>query len=164
MYDCSDIDDKNTLRINVRRGKVWNDTFELLEATISQILIYQGMLRITGEEAVDLGDPRREFFSVLFRDLEQQRIVASSRPCLTFSRDILAYEGKEYEICGVLVVLSLLNGCSGRHNLSPSLVQYILHEEKQFCKFKIGEIPNSVTRSKCQELETLEKKIAGENK
>ena len=51
------------------------------------------------------------------------------------------------------MALSFLNGCSGPHNLSPSLVQYILHKDKQFCKFKNGEIPNPDIRSKCLEIE-----------
>ena len=143
---------------------MWNDTLEIFRGHNKSDFNLPLHVRFTGEEAVDLDGPKREFFSVLFRGLEQQRIVAGSPPCLTFSHDILAYEGKEYEICGVLVALSLLNGCSGPHNLSPSLVQYILHEDKQFCKFKIGEIPNSYIRSKCQELEeTLEEKDFSEN-
>ena len=81
---------------------------------------------------MDLGGPKREFFSLLFQGLEQQRIVIGSSPCLTFSHDILAYDRKEYEVCGVLVALSLLNRCSGPHNICPSLAQYILHEGKQF--------------------------------
>lgn len=153
VYGCSDIDDKNKLRINVRRGKVWNDTFVIFRGHDKSDFNLPLHVRFTGEEAVDLGGPKREFFSLLFRGLEQQRIVAGSSPYLTFSHDILAYEGKEYEICGVLVALSLLNGCSGPHNLSPSLVQYILHEDKQFCQCKIGEIPNPDIRSKCQEIE-----------
>ncbi|CAH3197181.1 unnamed protein product, partial [Porites evermanni] len=90
---------------------------------------------------------------VLFQGLEQQRIVAGSSPSLTFSHDILAYERKEYEIFGVLVALSLLNGCSGPHNLSPSLVHYLLNEEKQCCKFKIEEIPNPDIRAKCLKIQ-----------
>lgn len=42
-------------------------------------------IRFTGEEAVDLGSPKREFFSLIFQGLEQQRIVIGSSPCLTFS-------------------------------------------------------------------------------
>lgn len=102
---------------------------------------------------MDLGGPKREFFSLLFQCLEQQRIVIGSSPCLTFSHDILAYDRKEYEVCGVLVALSLLNGCSGPHNFCPSLVQYILHEDKQFCKFEIREIPDPDIRRKCEEIE-----------
>ncbi|CAH3169691.1 unnamed protein product, partial [Porites lobata] len=90
---------------------------------------------------------------VLFQGLEQQRIVAGSSPFLTFSHDILAYERKEYEIFGVLVALSLLNGCSGPHNLSPSLVHYLLNQEKQCCKFKIEEIPNPDIRAKCLKIQ-----------
>lgn len=95
---------------------------------------------------MDLGGPKREFFSLLFQGLEQQRIVIGSS-LFNFSLDILAYDRKEYKVCGVLVALSLLNRCSGPHNICPSLVQYILHEGKQFCKFEFREI---LTRHKAQ--------------
>ena len=55
--------------------------------------------------------------------------------------------------------LSLLNGCSGPYNLSPSLVHYLLNEEKQCSKFKIEEIPNPDTRAKCLKIQ----ETSGEN-
>ena len=151
MYGSSDGADKNRFRINVRRRKVWEDTFEICDISKSDFNLPLN-IRFTGEEAVDLGGPKREFFSLLFQGLEQQRIVIGSSPCLTFSHDILAYDRKEYEVCGVLVALSLLNGCSGPHNFCPSLVQYILHEGKQFCKFEFREIPDPDIRRKCEEI------------
>ena len=97
-----------------------SDTFEIVRGQYKSDFYLPLTVRFTGEEAIDLGGPTREFFSVLFQGLEQQRIVAGSSPFLTFSHDILTYERKEYEIFVVLVGLSLLNGCSGPHNLSPS--------------------------------------------
>ena len=132
---------------------MWSDTFEIVRGQDKSDFYLPLNVRFTGEEAVDLGGPTREFFSVLFQGLEQQRIVAGSSPSLTFSHDILAYERKEYEIFGVLVALSLLNGCSGPHNLSSSLVHYLLNEEKQCCKFKIEEIPNPDIRAKCLKIQ-----------
>ena len=85
--------------------------------------------------------------------------MTGSSPYLTFSHDVLAYDAKEYEILGVLVALSLLNGCSAPHNFSPSLAQYIIHQDKQFCAFNTEEIPNLDIRNKCKEIkETSEKK------
>lgn len=138
---------------------MWSDTFEIVRGQDKSDFYLPLNVRFTGEEAVDLGGPTREFFSVLFQGLEQQRIVAGSSPFLTFSHDILTYERKEYEIFGVLVGLSLLNGCSAPHNLSPSLVHYLLNEEKQCCKFKIEEIPNPDTRAKCLKIQ----ETSGEN-
>jgi len=69
----------------------------------------------------------------------------------------LAYNRKEYELCGVLVTLSLRNGCSGSHDFCPSLGQYISHEDKQFCKFEIREIPDADIRCKCEEIEGTSK-------
>lgn len=152
VYGSSDGADKNRFRISVRRRKVWEDTYKMFDICKSDYNLPLN-IRFTGEEAVDLGGPKREFFSLLFQGLEQQRIVIGSSPCLTFSHDILAYDRKEYEVCGVLVALSLLNGCSGPHNFCPSLVQYILHEDKQFCKFEIREIPDPNIRRKCEEIE-----------
>lgn len=159
VYSCNEIDNKNKLRINVRRRKVWNDTFEIFRGQDKSDFNLPLNVRFTGEEAVDLGGPKREFFSILFQRLEQQRIVAGSSSYLTFSHDVLAYEAKEYEIFGVLVALSLLNGCSAPHNLSPSLAQYIIHQDKKFCTFNTEEIPNPDIRNKCKEIkETSEQK------
>lgn len=107
MYRSNDEADKNGFRISVGRRKVWEDTFEICDICKSDFNLPLN-IRFTGEEAVDLGGPKREFFSLLFQCLEQQRIVIGSSPCLTFSHDILAYDRKEYEVCGVLVALSLL--------------------------------------------------------
>lgn len=152
VYDSSDGAYKNRFRISVRRRKVWVDTYEIFDICKSDYNLPLN-IQFTGEEAVDLGGPKREFFSLIFQGLEQQRIVTGSSPCLTFSHDVLAYDRKEYKVCGVLVALSLLNGCSGPHNFCPSLVQCILHEDKQFCKFEIREIPDPDIRRKSEEIE-----------
>ena len=109
---------------------------------------------------MDLGGPKREFFSLLFQGLEQQRIVIGSS-LFNFSLDILAYDRKEYKVCGVLVALSLLNRCSGPHNICPSLVLYILHEGKQFCKFEFREILTRQGASVKKLKVCLKKRISG---
>ena len=57
------------------------------------------------------------------------------------------------------MALSLLNGCSGPHNLSPSLFPYLLNEEKQCYTFNIEEIPNPDKRTKCPKIQ----ETSGEN-
>ena len=164
IYGSSDGADKNRFRINVMRRKLWENTFEIFKGRDKSDFNLPLNIRFTGEEAVDLGGPKREFFSLLFQGLEQQRIVVGSSPYLTFSHDVLACEANEYEICGVLIALSLLNGCSGPHNFSPSLVQYILHEDKQFCMSQVREIPDQDVRGKCEKIEaSSEEKDFSEN-
>ena len=52
----------------------------------------------------------------------------------------------------------------GPTHFCPSLVQYILHEDKQFCKFEIREIPDPDIRRKCEKIEgTSEEKDFREN-
>ena len=87
VYGSSDGADKNRFRISVRRRNVWEDTYEIFDICKSDYNLPLN-IRFTGEEAVDLGGPKREFFSLLFQGLEQQRIVIGSSPCLTFSHDI----------------------------------------------------------------------------
>lgn len=49
-------------------------------------------VRFVGEEAVDLGSLQREFFSILFQALEQQRIVVGNSYSVTFSHNVIAYD------------------------------------------------------------------------
>ena len=144
--------DKQKLRINVRRKKVWDNTLQIFKSLTKSEFGSPICVRFVGEEAVDLGGPKREFFSILFQSLEQQRIVVGNSSCLTFSHDVIAYDEREYEICGNLVALSLLNGCSGSHNFSSSLVNYILHPDRDFTKCEVEEIPEPEMRSKLMEI------------
>ena len=100
---------------------------------------------------MDLGGPKREYLSLLFQKLDQQRITVGGPSCLTFSHDVLALEEGEYEMCGTLA-LSLLNGCSGPHNFAPSLFNYMLQPDRDFDKCNLKELPDPTIRNKLCEI------------
>ena len=79
---------------------MWSDTFEIVRGQDKSDFYLPLNVRFTGEEAVDLGGPTREFFSVLFQGLEQQRIVAGSSPFLTFSMISLPMKEKSMKYLG----------------------------------------------------------------
>lgn len=58
VYGSSDGADKNRFHTSVRRGKVWEDTFEICDICKSDFNLLLNVW-FTGEEAVDLGGQKR---------------------------------------------------------------------------------------------------------
>jgi len=63
----------------LQKENVWKDTFEIWDICKSYFNLPL-KIRFTGKQAVDLGGPKIEFFSLFFQGLQQQRIVISSSP------------------------------------------------------------------------------------
>ena len=78
-----------------------------------------------GEDAVDEGGPKREFFCLLMRAISESSIFHGS----WFSHDLGLLADKRYELCGKLITWSILHGGSGPRCLSG--VGYDLHREFQ---------------------------------
>ena len=74
-----------------------------------------------GEDAVDEGGPKREFFRLLMRAISESSIFHGS----WFSHDLGLLADKRYELCGKLIAWSILHGGSGPRCLSG--VGYDVH-------------------------------------
>ena len=75
-----------------------------------------------GEDAVDEGGPKREFFRLLMRAISESSIFHGS----WFSHDLGLLADNRYELCGKLTAWSILHGGSGPRCLSG--VGYDLHK------------------------------------
>ena len=67
-----------------------------------------------GEEAVDAGGPRREFFRFLMASLGASAVFHGS----WFSHDLYQLNQGKYALAGMLVACSILQGCNGPRCLS----------------------------------------------
>ena len=69
-----------------------------------------------GEDAVDEGGPKREFFRLLMRAISESSIFHGS----WFSHDLGLLADNRYELCGKLIAWSILHGGNGPFCLSSS--------------------------------------------
>ena len=108
----------------VRRRRLWDDS-------INKILLFEEEslkrlnVRFVGEKGAYYGGPTREFAILL----EGAPILSGVENSHVFLRDAMRLDRREYEAYGRLVALALLHKCAGPHNLSRSLVDYILDPE-----------------------------------
>ena len=121
----SSLEKEDALTMIVRRRRIWDDS-------INKILLFEEEslkrlnFRFVGEMGADYGGPTREFFAIL---LEGAPILSGVENSHVFLRDAMRLDRREYEAYGRLVALALLHKCAGPHNLSRSLVDYILDPE-----------------------------------
>ena len=109
----------------VRRRRIWDDS-------INKVLLFEEEslkrlnVRFVGKMGADYGGPTREFFAIL---LQGAPILSGLENSHVFLRDAMRLDRREYEAFGRLVALALLHKCAGPHNLSRSLVDYIIDPE-----------------------------------
>ena len=111
--------------LTVRRRHVWKDTKQKLPRLLMQ-KIQPIRIAFTGEEAVDAGGPNREYFSLVFDDIEKV-LMNGPENCLTFIHDFKKLEDMEFELFGKIVALSLLQDCPGPRNFHKALSSCILN-------------------------------------
>ena len=143
-------------RIVVRRRKLWEDAMEKVslfydshESNPSLVIPLE--IEFIGEEGVDGGGVRREFFCIAF-EKSPQKLMAGGENMLTFRRDAHKLESKEFETFGKLIALAFLNGCDSPHNWCPNLIQYVLDPDDNEINFDIEAIPDGEVKAKMLEL------------
>ncbi|XP_071829809.1 uncharacterized protein [Apostichopus japonicus] len=75
----------------------------------------------SGEEAVDLGGPRREFFTLATQQLSHLGIFEGKTGKLYFTHDIVVLEKGLYRLAGQIIAWSILHGGPGFPTLHPWL-------------------------------------------
>lgn len=106
-------DESESINILINRKAVLKSTLRAIERKTFSFL-RPVCITFAGEEAVDVGGPRREFFRLLMASLSGSAVFHGS----WFSHDLHQLSNRKYALTGKLVAWSILQGCNGPRCLS----------------------------------------------
>ena len=146
----TDIDMAN--RIVVRRKHIWKDT---LRAFSRSSFDSQKAVNIifVGEEAVDAGGPKREFFHLALEALANDgQIFQGPSDRRSFVHNIQAVAHKKFFYAGMLVALSLANGGPGFPCLAESVFNYLCYGLGPKVQPEMKDLPDLEMKGKLEEV------------
>ena len=118
-----DLDDIGS--ITIRRKHIWRDAIRAISRTAFNP---NKSVQVTfvGEEAVDGGGPRREFFTLALQEMAEDGSIFQGPPhSRYFLHNVQALASKKYFYAGMLVAISLANGRPGLPCLAEALYTYL---------------------------------------
>ncbi|PIK43236.1 putative G2/M phase-specific E3 ubiquitin-protein ligase-like isoform X1 [Apostichopus japonicus] len=108
------------LTVVIRRKKILRSATEVVKQSVFSFL-NEPVIHFSGEDAVDLGGPKREFFTLLTQQLSNLGVFEGKEGRLYFSHDISLLEKGKYKLVGSFVAWSILHGGPGFSRLHPTL-------------------------------------------
>ena len=118
----------SSLRIKVRRSHVWEDAKMKMNRCSDEDLENVIRVQFVGEPAVDQGGPKREFFSLLHKCMNESTsmfVGESNNKC--FSNNVVALEQQDYMKYGKLCAMAIIQGSPSPSFFAPSVVDYLLY-------------------------------------
>ena len=112
------------------------------------------MLRVVffHEQAVDEGGPRREFFSLAFRELFKQSGLFTGYPGNVIPlHNVQAVECNKFYNVGKLIAMSLVQGGEAPVCFSKAVADYIVHEQVS-SPANIDDIPDRIIQTSLREV------------
>jgi len=140
-------------QINVRRKHIWSDAVRAISKPVFNPL---NPIRVTfiSESAVDLGGPRREFFSLgLLKAAEDPGIFCGPPEARLFVHSLQSLRNRTFYKVGMFTALSLAHGGPGLTCLSKTVYSYLcfgLQKGKVVCN--VQEIPDVTVRKHLQKV------------
>ncbi|XP_073675865.1 uncharacterized protein [Garra rufa] len=111
------------------------------------------LVTFIGEEAIDCGGPRREFFRILMMEVQSSLGIFEGQPGhLFFTYDQMALEERKYELAGKLIAWSVAHGGPGFKSLDPCLYQLMCTQECQLVDFDWRLIADADIQDKLQKI------------
>ena len=109
-------EEESQIDVVINRSSVYKST---LRAIQRDTFSFEKPVGVTfaGEEAVDYGGPRREYFRLLMKDVGSSTLFKSQ----WFTHNLESLNNQEYELAGKLVAWSVLQGGPGPKNLSNNI-------------------------------------------
>ncbi|KAK3540209.1 hypothetical protein QTP70_028402 [Hemibagrus guttatus] len=106
-----------------------------------------------GEEAFDIGGPRREFFRLLMIEAQSSLGVFEGNPNhLFFTYDQIALQQRKYKQAGKLVAWSVIHGGPGLKALDPHLYQLMCGVQTDLTDFDWRLIPDPDVQRKAEKI------------
>ncbi|KAK7135471.1 hypothetical protein R3I94_014212 [Phoxinus phoxinus] len=111
------------------------------------------LVTFVGEQALDCGGPRREFFRILMMEMQSSLgIFEGPSGHLFFTYDQMALEERKYELAGKLIAWSVAHGGPGLKAFDPCLYQLMCTQECQLVDFDWHLIPDADIQDKLKKI------------
>ncbi|XP_023809905.1 G2/M phase-specific E3 ubiquitin-protein ligase-like [Oryzias latipes] len=137
-----EIDHRAVSRLNICRSDIWNGAVRgFKRATFSEkkdILVKFSDNEGTLEEGIDTGGPKREFLSLLMKELKKRPIFDGPMESRYLVYNSTAILEDEYYLAGKMIAVSIVHGGPGPNFLSKNLISYISGQDS--FKASVGEI------------------------
>ena len=114
------------LRISVRRSHVWDDTIRLYNKGI----YCDKLLKVSfiGEPAIDLGGPKREYFTLLMQAIVRNNMLFEGPSHMRIPKvNASALIENRYFVIGRMMAASIVHDCTAPAFLAKSIVDYLLY-------------------------------------
>ena len=141
----------------VRRNYAWDDSKDKLRR-LSRVNGWAKELRVDflGDAAIDDGGPRREFVSIIHKQLQDSNLFVGITNKKCFAHNYLALKEKDYELYGNLVVWTILQGCQPPSFLSAPVTDYIIYGKLDKVRTDIDVVPDYEVRELLKTLKNLD--------
>ena len=136
------MDPEEANRLVIRHKHIWNDAVWALS---KYSFDYHKSVQITfvGEEAVDEGRPKREFFHLALQAMaDEHTIFQGPSHGRSFVHIVQALAGRKFFFAGLLVALSLANGGPGFPCLAESVFNYLCYRLEAGVQPDVDDVPD----------------------
>ena len=122
-------DDEDVQRINIRRSQVLSDSLRQFRKTSFNV---EKLLKVCfiGEEAVDAGGPRREFFHLLVQEIFTKSGLFGGFPDhVVVFHDAVAIANNTYYIMGKMIATCVIQGGEAPACFANAVADYLVYGE-----------------------------------
>ena len=120
------VDDEDVQRIHIRRSRLFSDAlrqFSRLSFDVSKML----QVRFVGEEAVDEGGPRREFFHLLMTEIFKSSLFSGFPSHVIPRHNIQAVAENTFYYVGKMISTCIVQGGEVPSCFSKACADYVVH-------------------------------------
>ncbi|XP_034081654.1 G2/M phase-specific E3 ubiquitin-protein ligase-like [Gymnodraco acuticeps] len=150
-----EIDHRAVSRFNICRSNIWDGAVRgFKRATLSEkkdILVKLSDDEGRFEEGLDTGGPKREFLSLLMKELNKRPIFDGPVESRDLVYNSTAIREDEYYLAGKMIAVSIVHGGPGPNFLSEDLVSYISGQSS--FKASVGDITDEEIGKVLQEIQ-----------
>ncbi len=146
------------LPIQVRRSAVLDDAMRYLTVMekqmdkLPELLSRPLYVKFVGESGQDQGGLRREFASLLVKDIARSGYLQGPGSARSFCHDIVGLQKKVFYRLGVLIALTCLQGGCGLPILAQPLAEYIVYGSPR--TFSTADVPDVEIQSSLEAVST----------
>lgn len=146
-------DNEDLQRLHVRRSHVFSDAlrqFSKRSFDVSKML----QVRFIGEQAVDEGGPRREFFHLLMQEVFKSPLFTGFPDHVVPVHNVKAVADSTYYTIGKMISTSIVQGGEAPLCFSKAVTDYLVYDRVR-SPMCLDDIPDYEVRSCLQKLRTL---------
>ncbi|XP_062519772.1 uncharacterized protein LOC134194818 isoform X3 [Corticium candelabrum] len=139
--------------ISLRRSHVLQDALRCVSRK-GFPLNHTIKVEFLGEAGEDCGGPKREFFTLLSRQIQCFLFEGEDNRCV-LRHDGIELQNKKFCHVGQLMAMSIVQGSIGFSFCAPPVYEYLCGKEMTDIKVEIADVPNSETRELLKQIEVV---------